>query len=56
MRMIGKIFITLFSYFDILKRKKGFKKRPVLVIGRTSDNDCIILPISTITKKRYFNI
>ncbi|ACZ01739.1 type II toxin-antitoxin system PemK/MazF family toxin [Streptobacillus moniliformis] len=53
--MIGKIFIALFPYFDIGSRRKGLKERPVLVIGETNDNDCIILPVSTITKKQYFN-
>ncbi|CAM3122322.1 type II toxin-antitoxin system PemK/MazF family toxin [Streptobacillus ratti] len=52
--MIGKMFIALFPYFDIGTKRKGLKERPVLVIGET-DNDCIILPVSTITKKQYFN-
>ncbi|NYV27908.1 type II toxin-antitoxin system PemK/MazF family toxin [Streptobacillus felis] len=53
--MIGKMFIALFPYFDIGNKRKGIKERPVLVIGETDDNDCIILPVSTITKKQYYN-
>ncbi|WP_197034478.1 type II toxin-antitoxin system PemK/MazF family toxin [Streptobacillus canis] len=49
------MYIALFPYFDIGTKRKGLKERPVLVIGETNDNDCIILPVSTITKKQYYN-
>ena len=49
--MIGKIYSTVFPYYDSKSQKNSFKKRPVLIIGGPRNNDYTVLPISTVTKK-----
>ncbi len=49
--MIGKIYSTVFPYYDSITQKNSFKKRPVLIIGGPRNNDYTVLPISTVTKK-----
>lgn len=49
--MIGKIYSTVFPYYDSKIQKNSFKKRPVLIIGGPRNNDYTVLPISTVTKK-----
>ena len=49
--MIGKIYSTVFPYYDSKTKKNSFKKRPVLIIGGPRNNDYTVLPISTVTKK-----
>ena len=49
--MIGKIYSTVFPYYDSKTQKNSFKKRPVLIIGGPRNNDYTVLPISTVTKK-----
>ena len=49
--MIGKIYSTVFPYYDSKTQKNSFKKRPVLIIGGPRNNDYTVLPISTVAKK-----
>lgn len=49
--MIGKIYSTLFPFYDIRANKTSFKKRPVLIIAEADSEDYVILPISTIPHK-----
>lgn len=49
--MIGKIYSSIFPYYDIRMNKKSFKKRPVLIISESRNNDFTVLPISTVSRK-----
>lgn len=49
--MIGKIYSSIFPYYDIHTNTKSFKKRPVLIISDSRNNDFTVLPISTVSKK-----
>lgn len=48
--MIGKICVSTFPYYDSIKNKKSFKKRPVLVIGGPRNHDYTVLPISSVSR------
>ena len=48
--MIGKICVSTFPYYDSVRNKKSFKKRPVLVIGGPRNHDYTVLPISSVSK------
>lgn len=49
--MIGKICTILSPFYDSKNQKKAFKKRPALVIVGPRNNDYIILPVSSVSKK-----
>ena len=49
--MIGKICVSITPFYDTIRNKKSFKKRPVLIIAGPRSNDYTVLPISTITRK-----
>ena len=49
--MIGKICTILSPFYDSENQKKAFKKRPALVIAGPRNNDYIILPVSSVSKK-----
>ena len=47
--MIGKIYTSVFPYFDSSVRQMKYKNRPVLIIGGPRNNDYTVLPLSTIS-------
>ena len=49
--MIGKVYVSIFKYYDNIKGKMSFKNRPVLIVGKADNTDYIILPISRVTKR-----
>ena len=49
--MIGKLYSILMPYYDILKGVNSYKKRPALIIANADNEDYVILPVSSITKK-----
>ncbi|MCJ0914290.1 MULTISPECIES: hypothetical protein [Mammaliicoccus] len=52
--LINKIVYASFPYFDLKTNKKGYKLRPVLIIGAEKDCfecDLTMLPISTVSNK-----
>lgn len=52
--LINKIVYASFPYFDLKANKKGYKLRPVLIIGAEKDYfecDLTMLPISTVSNK-----
>lgn len=52
---VGDICISVFEYYDELNNKMSYKARPVLVIGKPDSDDYTILPISTVSKRKYVN-
>lgn len=53
--MIGKAYVSVTPFYDSRKKKKDFKKRPVLVVGQADVNDYIVLPISKISISANIN-
>ena len=53
--MIGEAYVSIFKYYNSNARKKYFKNRPVLVVGKSDDKDYVILPISRVTNKHYLD-
>lgn len=53
---IGDTYISVFKFYDAKKGKMGFKKRPVLVIGKADDTDYVVLPISRVTKRENLDL
>lgn len=53
---IGEAYVSIFKFYDAKKGKMGFKKRPVLVIGKADDTDYVVLPISRVTKKENLDL
>lgn len=49
--MIGKAYVSIFKYYDNIRGKMSFKKRPVLIVGKADNTDYIVLPISRVTKR-----
>ena len=49
--MIGKIYWSVFPYYDVKQNKKSFKKRPVLILSGPRNNDYTVLPVSSISNK-----
>ena len=49
--MIGKIYWSVFPYYNSKTGKRDFKKRPVLVISGPRNNDYTVLPISSVSIK-----
>ena len=50
--MIGKIYWSVFPFYDSKNSRNAFKKRPVLIISGPRNNDYTVLPISSVTKKQ----
>ncbi len=48
----GSVCISVTPFYDTAKRKNGFKKRPVLVLGAADSGDFNVLPISRVTNSR----
>lgn len=53
--MIGKAYVSVFQYYDNKTHKMAFKKRPVLIVGKSDSSDYVILPISRITNKQHLD-
>ena len=49
--MIGKIYWSVFPYYDRKAGKNSFKKRPVLIINGPRNNDYTVLPVSSVSIK-----
>ena len=49
--MIGKIYWSVFPYYDSKAGKNSFKKRPVLIISGPRNNDYTVLPVSSVSIK-----
>ena len=49
--MIGKIYWSVFPYYNSKTGKNSFKKRPVLIISGPRNNDYTVLPVSSISIK-----
>ena len=47
--MIGKIYWSVFPYYDARQKRNGFKKRPVLIISEARNNDYTVLPVSSVS-------
>lgn len=54
--MIGKIYSSLFPYFDRMTNKMSYKNRPVLIISDKKNNDYTILPISKVSIKKNIDL
>lgn len=48
--MIGKICTAITPYYDAVSKRKSFKSRPLLVVAK-ADNDYVVLPISTVSRR-----
>lgn len=53
--MIGKAYVSVFQYYNNKTHKMAFKKRPVLIVGKSDSTDYVILPISRITDKQHLD-
>ena len=49
--MTGKIYCSVFPYYDSVKKQRLFKKRPVLIISDIRNGDYNVLPISKISRQ-----
>ncbi len=49
--MIGKIYWSVFPFYDSKTGKNSFKKRPVLIISGPRNNDYTVLPVSSVSIK-----
>ena len=47
--MIGKIYSSVVPFYDRAANRNSFKKRPVLILSLTKNNDYAVLPVSTIS-------
>lgn len=55
---IGKVYPSFFRYYNKHTEKIELKSRPVLIVGipqLRSDKEVIVLPISTLRNKHYYN-
>lgn len=48
---VGKAYWAVVQYYDSASSEMKFKKRPIIVIGKADNNDLVVLPISSITKR-----
>lgn len=54
--MTGKIYWATFKYYDNIKHRMAFKKRPVLIIGEADQKDYVVLPVSRVTQKEHLDL
>ena len=54
--MIGKVYVSTFKFYDTKNQCMGFKKRPVLIVGKADAADYIILPISRVTNTANLDV
>ncbi len=53
--MIGKAYVSVFQYYNNTTHKMDFKRRPVLIVGKSDSTDYVILPISRITNRQHLD-
>lgn len=53
--MIGKAYVSVFQYYNNKTHNMDFKKRPVLIVGKSDTKDYVILPISRVTNRQYLD-
>ena len=53
--MIGKVYLSQVDFYDVRIKAMGRKARPVLIVGGPYENDYIVLPISTISRRENLN-
>lgn len=53
--MIGKMYWAIFKYYDNLRHRMAFKKRPVLIVGEADKKDYVVLPVSRVTQKEHLD-
>lgn len=49
--MIGKVCLAVVDYYDSKTKSTRKKARPILIVAGPRNNDYVILPISTISKR-----
>lgn len=49
--MIGKAYKSMVPYYDSVTKRRKFKSRPCLIIGKADEGDYVVLPISTISDR-----
>ena len=58
--MIGRLYTSVFPFYDNKLRKMSYKSRPVLIVGQADKNDYVILPVSRVTNQnnldRYYDV
>ena len=54
--MIGKIYTVLFPYYDRKLQRNPYKKRPILIIAGSRNNDFTVLPVSSVSIKKNLDI
>lgn len=53
--MIGKVYLSVVDFYSRKLQAVSKKARPVLIVGGPNENDYIVLPISTITRRENLN-
>lgn len=53
--MIGGVYLSIVDFYDTKLQRTSRKTRPVLIVDGPHENDYIVLPISTITKRQNLN-
>ncbi|MCD8014191.1 MAG: hypothetical protein LUG99_13635 [Lachnospiraceae bacterium] len=53
--MTGKIYTSIFPFYDSIQHKMSFKSRPVLIIAESDETDYVVLPLSRVTCKDYLD-
>ena len=53
--MIGKLYVSVFRYYDRAQKRESLKRRPVLIIGSADTSDYVVLPISKVTSKEHLH-
>lgn len=49
--MIGRLYTSVFPFYDNQLHKMSYKSRPVLIVGQADQNDYVILPVSRVTNQ-----
>lgn len=49
--MIGKLYTSVFPFYDNKTHRMSYKKRPVLIVGQADMDDYVILPVSRVTNQ-----
>lgn len=49
--MIGRLYTSVFPFYDNKLHKMSYKSRPVLIVGQADQNDYVILPVSRVTNQ-----
>lgn len=49
--MIGRLYTSVFPFYDNKMHKMSYKSRPVLIVGQADQNDYAVLPVSRVTNQ-----